>query len=339
MDDTLGIFLAATPFPSEATGRRSGASPDTLDEDARPDPKIAVITALPKEMAALKDVLGVGIPTPTEIEGAILFSTTTVAVGRGAARKEEEVVLCQCVKMGNNSAAVAATALLIKYPSIEDILMVGIAGGMPVVDWGKGKCSKHVRKGDVVVGTEVVQYDLLKVEVDNHENRMRPVAPSARLVSVQSLIEEEKFRGNDEFSKRMRKEIPEQYARPRADVLYRYFRDQEGKLQKKKIRHPSQDRPRGAPLIHNRGIGSANTLLKDHNYRDELASKFGFAAVEMEGSGVADSAWHFGRGYLVVRGVCDYCDMDKDDDWQSYAAYAAAAYAKLVIEKAIALGP
>ena len=30
---------------------------------------------------------------------------------------------------------------------------------------------------------------------------------------------------------------------------------------------------------------------------------------------------------MIVRGVCDYCDNHKNDQWQSYAALAAASIA------------
>jgi hypothetical protein len=30
---------------------------------------------------------------------------------------------------------------------------------------------------------------------------------------------------------------------------------------------------------------------------------------------------------LVIRGICDYCDKNKEDRWQAYAAVVAAAYA------------
>ena len=60
--------------------------------------------------------------------------------------------------MGNNSAAVAATALLSDYPNIEDIVMVGIAGGMPNIKAAKERAynvTDHIRKGDIVVGDKL----------------------------------------------------------------------------------------------------------------------------------------------------------------------------------------
>ena len=66
--------------------------------------------------------------------------------------------------------------------------------------------------------------------------------------------------------------------------------------------------------------------------RDGLREQFGVKAVEMEGSGVQDATWTFGVGYLVVRGVCDYCDASKNDLWQPYAAVAAAGYVRALLE-------
>ncbi|KAL4747157.1 hypothetical protein BDW72DRAFT_183495 [Aspergillus terricola var. indicus] len=34
---------------------------------------------------------------------------------------------------------------------------------------------------------------------------------------------------------------------------------------------------------------------------------------------------------LVIRGICDYCDSHKHKDWQPYAAFVAAAYAKALL--------
>jgi nucleoside phosphorylase len=52
----------------------------------------------------------------------------------------------------------------------------------------------------------------------------------------------------------------------------------------------------------------------------------------MEGSGIQVATWTHGVGYLVVRGVCDYCDSNKNDVWQRYAAVAAAAYVRALLE-------
>ena len=53
----------------------------------------------------------------------------------------------------------------------------------------------------------------------------------------------------------------------------------------------------------------------------------------MEGSGIADATWDKEKGYIVIRGICDYCNMDKGDIWQKYAAIVAASFTRIVLEQ------
>jgi nucleoside phosphorylase len=66
--------------------------------------------------------------------------------------------------------------------------------------------------------------------------------------------------------------------------------------------------------------------------RDKLRDDFGIKAIEMEGSGITDTTWNHEAGYLVVRGICDYCDPGNNNDWQQYAAVVAAAFTRALIE-------
>jgi hypothetical protein len=63
--------------------------------------------------------------------------------------------------------------------------------------------------------------------------------------------------------------------------------------------------------------------MKDAFIRDALASKKDVLCFEMEAAGLMN---HF--PCLVIRCICDYSDSHKNDEWQGYAAMAAAAYAK-----------
>ena len=78
-------------------------------------------------------------------------------------------------------------------------------------------------------------------------------------------------------------------------------------------------------------VAKADNKTHARRLRDQLARDCGVIAVEMEGSGVADAAWTAGQQYLVIRGICDYCDDKKNDLWQGYAALASAAYARALI--------
>lgn len=117
-------------------------------------------------------------------------------------------------------------------------------------------------------------------------------------------------------------------ARPdeQTDVLYDTLN------QSQPIEHPfDPQRVLGQPRVFTGIVGSANIVLKDSGKRDALRDQHSVKAIEMEGSGVADAAWQLSRGFLVVRGICDYCDTHKNDVWQEYAAAVAAAYTRGLI--------
>ena len=80
-------------------------------------------------------------------------------------------------------------------------------------------------------------------------------------------------------------------------------------------------------------IGSSNTLLKDAKERDQLRAEYPtLRCIEMESAGAAEAAWQSSRRFIFVRGICDYCDTHKNDQWQEYAAAAAAAYVQCLLE-------
>src|SRR5207248_3165089 len=99
------------------------------------------------------------------------------------------------------------------------------------------------------------------------------------------------------------------------------------------IPHPSDaDRLEGKPRVFHGVIASANSLQKNPRRRDFLRTRFHAMAVEMEGSGVAAACYQVDTPYFIVRGTCDYCNRDKNNDWHNYAAIAAAAYTKALVE-------
>ncbi len=80
------------------------------------------------------------------------------------------------------------------------------------------------------------------------------------------------------------------------------------------------------PEIHYGIIASGNTVIKDAAIRDEIVKEFkedDLKCFEMEAAGVMNNF-----PCIIVRGICDYADSHRSDQWQRYAAATAAAYAK-----------
>lgn len=73
---------------------------------------------------------------------------------------------------------------------------------------------------------------------------------------------------------------------------------------------------------------SQDIIIEDAATRDNLAQEFGAVCFETEAEGVL-----YDFQCLVIRGISDYCDSHKDNQWHRYAAAAAAAYGRALLEK------
>ncbi|KXL46243.1 MAG: hypothetical protein FE78DRAFT_372389 [Acidomyces sp. 'richmondensis'] len=89
---------------------------------------------------------------------------------------------------------------------------------------------------------------------------------------------------------------------------------------------------REIPEIHYGIIASSNSLENSANHRDMTLARLRKENIdpicfEMEAAGLMNSF-----PCLVIRGICDYADERRNDDWQRYAAATAAAFAKKFLE-------
>ncbi|WP_437781759.1 phosphorylase family protein [Sorangium sp. So ce1097] len=293
---------------------------------------VGIVTALPKELAAAKAML----------EGPVEHSAGGDGAGRDYVLGEipargggAHAVALVSTGMGNNLASVRVTQMLEHFRQIRSVVMVGIAGGVPHPE----RPAEHVRLGDVVVVDRrgVVQYDLDKETARGKTPRPSPRAPGAWLLEGVDALEVLAYERKAPWVKlidRGRRLVGARRPPEAEDVLH-------DPADPSKVRpHPADPlRRKGQPRVFQGPIGSGNTLLKNPRRRDQLRDELGIKAVEMEGSGLADAAWQHDVGYLVVRGICDYCDEHKGDAWQMVAAIVAAAYARAVLERMRASRP
>ncbi|MFD0465086.1 hypothetical protein ACFQY9_27840 [Microvirga aerilata] len=315
--------LLQNPSTSKARGsaKKQANNPDVEAERAR----VLVVVALPKELAAFN----------------AMFDTEPVQIGRAGDPNIYSVgsfpdskkssggrsVLVTSSGMGNdNSSSVAANALR-TFSQIEHIVMVGIAGGCP----NEQKPEEHVRLGDVVTSTKgIIGYDNVKATTEGSEIRGSIQAPSARLLAAQRGLEAGILARKKPWIDYIRfgqGKLSDNFARPSPDKDVLHNADGTA------INHPNQSgRVVDEPLIHGGVIGAADTLQKDPKMRDHLRDALGVRAIEMEASGLQTAAWAQSKDIFVIRGICDYCDAFKNNDWQEYAALVAAAYARALIE-------
>ena len=227
------------------------------------------------------------------------------------------------VGVGNNISAIATTQLLHDLPSVHTVILSGIAGGVP----NTAKAEEHVRLGDIVVSNDrgVIQYDFVKEETGKIESRHPPRPASSNLFRAARMMEADALSGARPWDEPIEHALAVlNWKRPPGSTDLLAASDNPSVM----LRHPKGDplRIRRRPRVFVGPIASSNTLLKEPKRRDFLRDLFGVKAVEMEGSGTADAAWMAQAQHFVVRGICDYCDSRKGEDWQKYAAACAAGY-------------
>jgi nucleoside phosphorylase len=293
-----------------------------LDLHARRAPQFGIVTALPHEFKAVVAYLD----EPKQIEFGHRGAGQTYVIGTMPSHNGEHTVAALLLPdIGNNSASVGAALLSANLRSLQCIFMTGVAGGIP----NANVPAEHVRLGDIVVSDRdgVVQYDAGKALADRFLPRYPPRPPSARMLQAARMLMATNFATELQSLISMGLNACG-FSRPpdNADVLC-CSRDP-----RKAVPHPSDPtRTPGFPRVFLGPIASANQVLKNALKRDQLRDEYRAKAVEMEGSGVADATWTRSIEYFVVRGICDYCDSNKRDDWQSYAAVTAAAYTRLLL--------
>jgi nucleoside phosphorylase len=310
------------------------ASPTLKSEDYT----VGWICALSGELVAARALLEEDHPPLSQSR----HDKNTYSLGRIG--KHNVVIAClPSGKYGTTSAANVANNLSRTFTSIRFGLMVGIGGGAP-------SQKRDIRLGDIVVSSPtgstggVMHYDAGKMIQDKKfiSSGYLNAPPQALLTALQKIKTEHKLKGH-----RIEDSVLEMVRRyPRLKKEYKRPEANEDRLYAAEYVHPDRDKPcdkvcdntdlitreqrdedHDNPAIHYGLIASADKLMKDAKFRDSLANEHDIFCFEMEAAGLMDDF-----PCLVVRGICDYADTHKNDQWQGYAAATAAAYAKELLE-------
>ena len=297
------------------------------DEPGLAKIEFGVLTALPEEFKAVKAVLKDPDEHVFSGDGAGL----RYQIGKIPSPKNgfHLVALATPTNQGNNLSAARAQQIQDHFKSITALVMVGIAGGVP----NPHDLENHVRLGDVIVSNTkgVLQYDYVKDSGRRRKIRSTDHRPNARLLEATQLLHI-----SDDFDRKFSETIQvtcekiKIHRPPQEEDVLIDSNDPAQIIPHYSSTIESGRRP-GQPKIVFGRIASSNILLKNRTRRDWLRNKYQVNAVEMEGSGIVDATWLNDNGYLIIRGICDYCDDKKNDAWHEYASVAAAAYMKVLI--------
>ncbi|KAM5347524.1 hypothetical protein ACJ41O_010529 [Fusarium nematophilum] len=309
--------------PTEAQNIPTPPVPGTARQThARHLYTVGILCALPKELKAVWALFDETHNNPEDVlDDRYVF-----------AKMGHHMVVATCLsKYGTNQAASAAGDMKHIF-GLRFCLLVGIGGGVPSQD-------NDIRLGDVVVGKAVVQYDLGRRRGGYFEREEQPLRtpPDFLMDVISNKLEADPNRPCDQLSRHLQAisnpEMLQLYSHQGKDrdVLFEPCSEcrssQDSCLQKSQhVRLERRPRPTLEPKVHYGKIASGNQVIKDAEFRDELARELKVICFEMEAAGVVNVL-----PCLVIRGICDYCDAHKNDIWQEYAAATAAAYAKLLL--------
>lgn len=234
---------------------------------------------------------------------------------------------------GTVSAADTASGMRASLPHIRIGLLVGIGAGLPgerLAPDGSFTLKREILLGDVVVsnpdGTNggVVQYDLYKAKTEGgapvrERKGFLNSPPRALRSALGALRAEHEMEYSripeflEAFEQNSKMKVPYGFPGSRKDHL----------------RIPES---RETPEIHYGTIASGNVLIKNTQERDAIIEWLREENVhplcyEMEAAGLMNSF-----PCVVIRGICDYANEHKNDEWQRYAAATAAAFAKELLQ-------
>ncbi|KAF5698322.1 ankyrin protein 3 [Fusarium globosum] len=308
-------------LPYHAKRRKTGFH-QVENENTHDRYTVAWICALHIEMAAARAMLD------EEHADCPRQANDTNSYVLGSIQNHNVVIACLPeAQYGLNNAASVLSNMRRTFPNIEIGLMVGIGGGVPL--------KADIRLGDIVVGVRVMQYDMGKTHKEGFQRTAAPKIPDSSIRTVISNLRSRHELSESRVSSILREKMGTYAAYSRPSEPDRLFQQSyqhpfsfsscdecdSSRLETRKMRSSTD------PVIHYGGIGSANTVMKDSNVRDEIARELDVLCFEMEAAGLMDI-----MPCLPIRGICDYSDSHKSKGWQRYAAATAAAYAYEFLE-------
>jgi nucleoside phosphorylase len=198
------------------------------------------------------------------------------------------VVVFSLEGMGNVQAGIATTqAITVWNPS--QVILAGITAGI------KEKDIKWESRwlGDVIIADQILGYELGKISSGATKRRYQVLRPAFQLIEAARALPPEKW------------------------------------AHCAKIGRPDGSSSRVVPKVHYGVVASGEKIVADPSFSEELISHWSqLAGIEMESYGTALAAYQAETvpGMLMIKGICDWADSSKNDEWQEYAADISAAF-------------
>lgn len=208
-------------------------------------------------------------------------------------------VIVHCLHGMGSVTASAITTQVIEQRSPAAIVLVGIAGGKKKNDeWSR-------MLGDILVADQLIDIESGAQTGGGLEPRPHVYRSSARWVNAAQQMK------GDEWLSRIA------------------------------VNRPDGSSGRVIPRLHVGPVASAQAVIKHGSHLQAVSQFFtNLLGVEMEGVGTALAAFNREApvDFVLVKSICDWADEGKNDNWQPYAADAAAAFAIALVRRVLGSG-
>ncbi|KAK7424732.1 hypothetical protein QQX98_000310 [Neonectria punicea] len=276
--------------------------------------EVAFICALEREYDAVCLILDSSWDEKGDSYGRVSEDFNQYTTGRIG---KYNVVVLLLTPMGPISLASATTSLRISFPGVKMALVVGVCRDVPQVG------NVGVRFGDVVISKAVFQHDFGRQYPDRLERKDTTEDGLGSVAKdIRGLL---KIFGTDDGLERLksRTAVSLEQLQVKARSKNRGERWQvphtEGSGQSNAVNA-------SAPAIFLGPIASGNSVIQSQVHYEKLAKYDGTLAFG------GARAWPE-LPCLVVKGVCDYADVQKNERRQDFAAATAAATAKAILQQ------
>ncbi|XP_059487711.1 uncharacterized protein LOC132203739 [Neocloeon triangulifer] len=319
---------------------------------ASKQPTIAVVTALYCEKLAVDSMLS---DTETYVRFTTVGESNVYTLGTLGCHR---VVTTKLPTSGHTREAMTAagnttTRLLGTFQQVEYVFLIGVGGGVPHYT----DESKHVRLGDVVVshpGNPPKNYvycycdSLSQDENGKCDFETKKWCPkSLELQSLAQQVKDEADSGEEpawlqhllasqiQLGGNKDSESSIDFSRPSEDTDKLYMNI--GPREVIEVAHPtpsegSSPRLEGCPRMHLGCVASGRYVAKDESCRQQFTSKYGVIAFDPELDAAVQSVQGNCRdNFMSIRGISDYRDGSRRNEWQPYAALAAASVMKAIV--------
>lgn len=248
------------------------------------------------------EIIGILGAIPQEVNGIInlLKGTIEKKIGNrtyyeGYLGSKKVVVVYS--RIGKVAAAVTVTTLLLEY-KVSKIVFIGVAGGI----------HSNIKIGDVVVASNLVQYDM----------DASPLRPKYEI----PLLGKTYFNTDQDWSHEIVSKITTLL---QPETLSQYISKDE--LSKFEI---------NTPKVHFGTIASGDQFFSTQNQKDTLHNSLPeVLCVEMEGAAIAQVCYEFNTPFIVIRTISDNANQEASFSFQSFVEEISLTYGKEIIKMII----